>query len=65
MLIEVSSKRLSYKLAIKGKYTVIQGDSGNGKTNLCCTLVSKVIIQYALNARCPSSHLTLSQMALS
>lgn len=35
MHIEIESKRLKYELDIKGKYSVIQGDSGNGKTNMC------------------------------
>lgn len=35
MHIEIESKRLKYELDIKGKYSVIQGDSGSGKTNMC------------------------------
>ncbi len=41
MHIEVNFKRLIYKLDIKGKYSVIQGDSGNGKTNLCRLLLER------------------------
>lgn len=35
MNFKVLSKRLNYNITFYGKYSVIQGDSGNGKTNLC------------------------------
>ena len=42
MHIEIETKRLKYELDIKGKYSVIQGDSGNGKTNMCKLLQQKL-----------------------
>lgn len=42
MHIEIETKRLKYKLDIKGKYSVIQGDSGNGKTNMCRLLQQRM-----------------------
>lgn len=43
MRFQVASKRLEYDLKFYGKYTVIQGDSGNGKTNLCRLLRDRQI----------------------
>lgn len=42
MHIEIETKRLKYELDIKGKYSVIQGDSGNGKTNMCKLLQQRM-----------------------
>lgn len=42
MYIEIETKRLKYELDIKGKYSVIQGDSGSGKTNMCRLLQQKL-----------------------
>lgn len=35
MHVKISSKRLEYEFDIYNKYTVLQGDSGTGKTTLC------------------------------
>lgn len=42
MHIKIETKRLKYELDIKGKYSVIQGDSGNGKTNMCKLLQQRL-----------------------
>lgn len=42
MHVEIETKRLKYELDIKGKYSVIQGDSGNGKTNMCRLLQQRL-----------------------
>lgn len=51
MKLEVSSKRLNYKIDIYGKYTIITGNSGSGKTTLFnmvmdCSIGNKAIKIY-------------------
>ncbi len=50
--LKVMSKRLSYELEFFGKYTVIQGDSGTGKTTLCTLLDSYANGNHAVKVEC-------------
>ena len=59
MYTEVTSKRLIYKLDIKGKYSVIQGDSGNGKTNLCKLLWDRAGGDKTIKINCELPVITL------
>lgn len=43
MKLEVSSKRLNYKIDIYGKYTIITGNSGSGKTTLFNMVMDAVL----------------------
>lgn len=51
MHIEIETKRLKYVLDIKGKYSVIQGDSGNGKTNMCRLLQQRLVGDKTIKVR--------------
>lgn len=60
MHIEIETKRLKYELDIKGKYSVIQGDSGNGKTNMCRLLQQKMIGDHTIKIRSEIPVVTLA-----
>ena len=60
MHIEIESKRLKYELDIKGKYSVIQGDSGNGKTNMCRLLQQSLTGDKTIKIQCSISVLTIA-----
>ena len=60
MHIEIETKRLKYELVIKGKYSVIQGDSGNGKTNMCRLLQQRLTGDKTIKISCKIPVVTLA-----
>lgn len=52
MQLIVKTKRLEYDLKFKGKYTIIKGDSGNGKTTLCDLLRDRELGDKSIKLEC-------------
>lgn len=55
----IRSKRLEYKIEFKGKYTVIHGDSGTGKTNLCSLVRDYAFGDHTIKIESPLSIMVL------
>lgn len=60
MKLEVKSKRLSYEITIHGKYTIISGDSGTGKTTLFNMVTDHVLGNKAIKISCDKSVIALA-----
>lgn len=63
MLLSVKTKRLCYEITFHGKYSIIRGDSGIGKTTLSRLLLRAELQKQAVRVECNLQVVTISATA--